>query len=411
MDYIKEQKNFKLYLKTFLKYKYKKVSKNCIQYSIDNKDHKFQIINIHNNIESLDLKNNKFGNNILHLIFLNNDNIIHDKPNKNIYYLNNDNFKDKLFNILPKYKEYCDEQIIDLESLKGKDLAEEQKDPNSNFNQSVKKISMKLANHNLTVTWFILSLLVFFPIFMFFAGFFLSGSAVFNIIQVSLQAINRDFLVAGHQWWRIWTFIYSFGIINLVFFGYFLYVMLKYSELILKKWQILLTIFLGLPLLSILFSFATPNITISGPIAILCLLYGQVIKQTYYTNDLRGYVVRSRTILAPIFLVLFPLFTNNYFSYLIIIISTFIGWSFAIVYNNNWKKFEIEQIIPVFTFSACIFIPIILYSINKFVPPVNTYFVSILQYYYNNKLISGNFVNNIFHNYYNLSNFSNYFIF
>ncbi|AGM26257.1 putative rhomboid-like transmembrane protein [Spiroplasma syrphidicola EA-1] len=407
-------------------YKNKARSNNNVYlYKIDNKQ--FQIIRIVDNFEKdlnefiiddevvvslkgfLSKKQQRAKLNVLSVILTEDrSQMIKKEDGDVILAVDKTNYATKLQEFYPKANILSDNiENSNVGSLSPEELMDKINDPDSNITKHLKELSQKLSYNNLVITWIICFVLLAFPLFIIFFGANVLGIAgtPISIQQLIFGGINRDLLVWSNQWWRLWTFwIYDESIISTIINVFLLFLIGRFTEAILGRWRMAVILIFGIPLVGLFLSSTMPNFIFSGSSIILSLLWGGLFTYNFGKDNLAELVSNKRTLIVPIWLIVFPIFGQQYITLLIVLAAFFVGSALSFLFDINLKqKNGLTAIIyPLIILLGTIITILVCFLIRPYVPPYNPETIYTLIKYWQLGLIDKGTIENMLRNYYHL---------
>ncbi|WP_342252145.1 rhomboid family intramembrane serine protease [Spiroplasma endosymbiont of Amphibalanus improvisus] len=331
-------------------------------------------------------------------------------------YLNQKNFEKDFKKQFSKFKssikkeEDEEQKTLDLASISNEELIEGLQDKDSDIFKSVKKTKNKIQASNLVLVWPYIIFLTVVPVIFYLIRplIFGMGEDISNplFFEWIFGGVNRDFLVGANQWWRllVYPFIYTtssiFAIFNLFIYGLMIYMCIRFLEVSISKWKILVGTFVGYIITGFVLGMTSPAEIFAGPQYVAYVLYGMLFFTIFRKQNVTSVLAKNYTFWIPITFLLWPLFDGNLFEFLYIFLGVSVGGILISLLNYNWKEIEWFIGIPILCLIALIIIPIILMSVEQYVPPVNYYVYHSYLAYDQAGLMSEDHISSIFNNYY-----------
>ncbi|AGM25221.1 rhomboid family intramembrane serine protease [Spiroplasma chrysopicola] len=408
-------------------YKNKARSNNNVYlYKIDNKQ--FQIIRIIDNFEKdlnefiiddevvvslkgfLSKKQQRAKLNVLSVVLTEDrSQIIKKEDGDVILAVDKTNYAAKLQEFYPKANILTENiENSNVGALSPEELMDKINDPDSNITKHLKELSQKLSYNNLVITWIISFVLLVFPLFIMLFGANLLGisnQTPSSILQLLFGGINRDLLVWSNQWWRLWTFwIYDADIFTTIINVFLLFLIARFTEAILGRWRMVVILIFGIPLVGLFLSSTMPNFIFAGSSIILSLLWGGLFTYNYGKDNLAELVSNKRTIIVPIWLIVFPIFTGQFMALLIVLVAFFIGSAISFLFDVNLKQKNgwTMLIYPLIILFGAIITILVCFLIRPYVPPYSPETIYTLIKYWQLGLIDKGTIENMLRNYYQL---------
>ncbi len=324
--------------------------------------------------------------------------------NNEIITIQENNWVKILSGIFPDIKKFLEEQETDISQLSYQDLVSGQTNPKSKLGKDMRKLSNRLSMSNLIITWVLLLLLVLVPVILYFAKFvFNLQGATGPVYNMALGGLSADWLLGANQWWRLFTYLFAdSNLFLVVILGFLLFIIARYTEVLVKKWQMILTIVIAVPFAGFVLSITMPNYIISGASIVICALYGLMFMASYKKSTLTAATARSRTIYVPIFLAIYPFLATDFALYLIYFISFTIGLLCGFLFLYDWDNLDWTIGIPIFILLALFITPIVLIFVQPYIAHNNYLVFDTLSEYLGAKLMSKNTIISIMTKYYHI---------
>ena len=328
-----------------------------------------------------------------------------------LYNLNATNWEKVLLELYPNFSHYQEDRFTDITNMPMHEVAESSQEKTSSISRDLRKIRDKMYLKNLIYTPLALVFIVILPLLLFiFKGAINGVFSSVNMTEWGLLAGGgwRDFMVGAGQWWRLFTWFFSGNLFEQIIFGICLLVLIRYSELLMKKWQVGLLFLLGLPLLAFLLTITEPQVVLAGAIPLVSLFYGAMMTHNLGKSDLLTSLSRNRTIIIPIILVIWPLILQDWNEYVWIIAGLLLGYGFGLVFVMNFKlqKWDNHLIMAIIILLGFLIFPIVLLLVVKNTPPMlpypNDLAGATLYDYLKSSFMSSSSVRDLLINYYHL---------
>ena len=316
----------------------------------------------------------------------------------------NKEYKNGLAQFFPGIKQFIDDKEVDLKKLSPEELKNQMEDAGSRLNRDLKKISQKFRSSNLIVVWISTVLFIVLPFLL----FLFSGSLGFKGITSStlgliLGGLNRDVVVGLNQWWRLFTYVFATdSIFSLLIYGIILFFSVKLLEVTMKPWKIFIAFICLIPTSAFLTSIAIPGYIFTGPQTIAVAMYGLMFMTHYSRKTLTSQIAGMQSNWIPILLILIPLFSGSYMTYLIYIVAFTAGVVMSYFLDYDYRRLRWSIVPPVLIAFCLIVVPIILFETNVYWAPNNYTVFSMMQQYYNQKFMSKGAITKVLENYYHI---------
>ncbi|AUB31859.1 hypothetical protein [Spiroplasma floricola] len=296
-------------------------------------------------------------------------------------------------------KEEEDERISDEE------LIEILQNPSKSTNLKFKKAVQRM-NKNSPISIILSSIFFILPIVTTILYFLWFNPLDSRIADLFFGATNRNLTITGGQWWRIFTYGFTvlsaglpMAIFQIIFITYGTIKIARYTEGLVGSFRFALAIFITYPLTGFFVSATIPSETaiFSGGIGFMASVVG-VLGVTTWDKKREPIQLfsKNRLIFPIICLIFYPLFSQQFHIYIMIIASAAISSSIYLLSIYNKQNIDKLIILPIVILIFALVLPLTLTFINYYMPAHDLLSARALSVYVHKNWMSADSANKIF---------------